>query len=166
MNTEDTIIVFTARDPDRILREGGSQSWVLDARRARQCTYVICAQNQHNPDHQFATATEPHGEGFLIGKISKITPSREEGDEARWHIGISEYARISVPDLWQGWRNPVRYASLEELKIDPTKLSWKNIPDQAGATKRTGQLTIAEAKEALAATFGVRPDDIQITIRA
>lgn len=163
MSREDTIIVFTAREPERIVREGGSQAWVLDARRARHCSYVVCVQNQHNTAHDFA-ATEPHGAGFLIGKISKITPGRDAGDEARWHIGISEYARISKPNLWQGWRNPVRYASLAELEIDPTKLSWQQMPVQA-SEPQVRRMTIAEAKEALSATFGVSPDDIEITIR-
>lgn len=167
MATEDTIIVFTARSPGRILQEAGSQAWVLDPRRAKQCAFVVCAQNQHNPDHAFSDASEPHGEGFLIGRISRITPAREEGDEGRWHIGMSEYARISIPGLWKGWRNPVRYAALAELDIDPTKLDWQHLDEVMPPVAACPQpLTIAEAKEALAATFGVQPGDIEITIRA
>ena len=54
MTTEDTVIVFTARSPARIVREGGSQAWVLNPDRARQCTWLVCTQNTHNRDHQFS----------------------------------------------------------------------------------------------------------------
>lgn len=172
----DTIIVFTARSPARIVREGGSQSWVLNVGRAKECSYLVCAQNRHNPDHAFEDATEPHGAGFLIGKISKISRSVEHTDGERWHIGISEYALIDKAGLWQGWRNPVRYTSLDELGIAPRKLKWQPMPEAAvqpapapvmpptGASS-TGRMTIEDAKKALAATFGVKPDAIEITIR-
>ena len=118
--TDDAIVVFTARSPARIIREGGSQSWVLNAARAKSCQWLVCTQNRHHPDHTFSDATEPHGAGFLVGKISGIRPSREPDGEDRWHITISEYARIHVPDLRGEGRNPVRYASLADLGIDPS----------------------------------------------
>lgn len=172
MSTEDTVVVFTARSPERIIREGGSQAWVLNVTRAKACTYLVCTQNRHNPDHDFEDATEPHGAGFLIGKISRIAPSAEHPDGERWIVGISEYARIEKPDLWQGWRNPVRYTSLSDLGIDPKKLKWQPAPaaervatPPVAAAVPVARLTIEEAKKALAATFGVKPDAIEITIR-
>ena len=54
---EDTIVVFTARSPERIVREGGSKAWVLNPVRAKQCTWLVCTQNRHNPDHEFSDAT-------------------------------------------------------------------------------------------------------------
>jgi hypothetical protein len=172
MSTEDTVLVFTARSPERIVREGGSQAWVLNVTRAKACTYLVCTQNRHNPDHDFEDATEPHGAGFLVGKISRITPSIEHPDGERWIIGISEYARIEMPGLWEGWRNPVRYASLADLNIDPGTLKWQRVPEaaappahQKAAAQPVARMTIEEAKKALAATFGVRPDAIEITIR-
>lgn len=175
-DTTNTILVFTARSPNRIVREGGSQSWVLNVGRAKGCAYLVCTQNQHNPDHDFEDATEPHGAGFLVGKISKIRRSEEKGCEDRWHICISEYARIDRPGLWDGGRNPVRYTSLANLDIDPKKLKWQSPSDCEAARPAVGavatpapasatRLTIPEAKKALAATFGVKPDDIEITIR-
>lgn len=175
-DTADTILVLTARSPERIVREGGSQSWVLNVGRAKGCTYLVCAQNRHNPDHDFEDATEAHGAGFLIGKISKITRSQEYTKGERWHIGVGEYARIDKPGLWRGWRNPVRYTALDDLHIDPKKLKWQVLsgdvvarpPAEAiaasGAPPAT-RMTIDDAKKALAATFGVRPDAIEITIR-
>lgn len=174
MSEQDAIVVFTARSPDRIVREGGSQSWVLNAARAKQCGWLVCTQNRNNPDHEFSDATERHGSAFLLGKISGVRRSTEDGDDDRWMISISEYARINVPDAWDHGRNPVRYTSLADLGISLNELEFvlmpQSAPDpssQATQTARPGipSLTIAEAKTALAATFGVKPEAVEITIR-
>jgi len=163
--SHSAILVFTARSPNRILAEGGSQAWVLDRRRARQAEYLVCAQNTQT---NWGDATEPHGTAFLVGRVADVIRSPE--DEDRWLIRISEYAQIDLPDAWQGWRNPVRYTTLEEIGIDPATLTFKPIPemsedpvsaDDAGVKP----LTIAEAKAGLAAQFSVSVDAIEITIR-
>jgi hypothetical protein len=177
MPEKDTIAVFTARSPDRVVAEGGSQAWVLNPVRAKLCKWLVCTQNLHNPDHEFSDATEPHGSAFLVGKISGITPS-PEGREDRWLIEISEYARVALPDVWQHWRNPVRYTNLSDLGIDTAGLKFKPMlaakespakrepsARQAAAPWPPATLTIPEAKKALAATFGVKPDAVEITIR-
>ncbi|WP_245925877.1 hypothetical protein [Nocardia nova] len=123
MSKADTILVFTARSAERIIREGGSQAWVLNAVWARQCRYLVCTQNQHHLDHKFSDATEHHGTGFLVGRISKLTPAVAEPD--RWLIEIDEYARINSPELWDGGRNPVRYTDREELGIDVDALQFE-----------------------------------------
>lgn len=172
--SEDAIVVFTARSPERVVREGGSQAWVLNAARAKNCRWLVCTQNRHNPNHEFSDATEPHGAGFLVGEILAIRPAQEPGDEDRWQVAISQFARINKPDLWDHGRNPVRYTSLKELGINPAKLTWEPMPQAEAAASPiskptgpspTGGLTIAEAKKALAATFGVKPDAVEITIR-
>jgi hypothetical protein len=175
MIEKDTIVVFTARSPGRIIDEGGSQAWVLNPVRAKLCKWLVCTQNRHNPDHEFSDATEPHGSAFLVGKISGITQSSEEGSKDRWIIEISDAARISIPDVWQHWRNPVRYVSLSDLGIGVDDLEFESLPGgkeaqparqgQAAAPWPPATLTIAEAKKALAATFGVKPDAVEITIR-
>lgn len=177
-DSADTVVVFTARSPDRILREGGSQAWKLDPVRAKNCTWLVCAQNQNHKDVAFSDATEPHGSAFLIGKISAVRQSTEEGDDDRWMIVISEFARIDIPALWANWRNPVKYLSFSELGINLRSLKFKPVPasevteaptqksSPAAPTKAPAQmLTIAEAKKALALTFGVKPDAIEITVR-
>jgi hypothetical protein len=173
---EDTIIVFTARSPEQIVGEGGSQSWVLKPMRAKNCQWLVCTLNRHNPDYELWDATVPHGAGFLIGKVSGIRPS-QEGVGDRWLIAISEFARVNIPDLWDHGRNPVRYTSLEALGIDPNKLKWEPVqqvpkdeadtptPFSPSAPGSAPGLTIAEAKKALAATFGVSPEAVEITIR-
>jgi hypothetical protein len=171
---KDTIVVFTARSPDRIVGEGGSQAWVLNPARAKQCKWLVCTQNRHNPDHDFSDATEPHGSAFLIGKISAITQSAEEGAEDRWIIEISEFARLAKPDVWNHWRNPVRYVSVSELGISVDDLEFRPVQiaeeprrkrDLLATPWPPATLTILEAKTALAATFGVNPDAVEITIR-
>lgn len=174
--TEDTILVFTARSPERIVREGGSQAWVLNAARAKQCAWLVCTQNRHNPDHEFSDATEPHGSAFLVGKVSGIQKSIEVSNDGkeRWQIAISAFARVSIPETWDHGRNPVRYTSLDQLGIDPQQLGLQPMPLAESPIKATmvpatasptTMLTIAEAKKALAATFGVDPDAVEITIR-
>lgn len=175
-DTQDTVVVFTARSPDRIVREGGSQGWVLNAARAKQCTWLVCTQNRHNADHEFSDATESHGSAFLLGKVSGIRRSAEEDKDGkeRWLVTISEFARINVPDAWDHGRNPVRYASLKQLGIDPATAKFQPMPQDDAAPVPVGKsaagasatmLTIAEAKKALAVTFGVKPDAVEITIR-
>jgi hypothetical protein len=177
--TEDTVVVFTARSPDRIVSEGGSQAWVLNPVRAKQCTWLLCTQNRHNPDHEFSDATEPHGAGFLLGRISAIRKS-DEGGGGRWIIAISEYARLSIPNAWDGSRNPVRYTSLNDVGININDVEFFRMSEaapspraversapapDAPATAPAAVLTIAEAKKQLAAAFGIKPDAIEITIR-
>ncbi len=172
---EDTIVVFTARSPARIVREGGSQAWVLNPVRAKQCTWLVCTQNRHNPDHEFSDATEPHGTGFLLGRIFAVRKSEEDGDDDRWIIAISEFARINVPDAWDHGRNPVRYTSLAQLGIALEGVSFQPVPGAHESPPQVERLapvhvpgavlTIAEAKRQLAVAFGVKPEAVEITIR-
>ena len=171
---EDTIVVFTARSPERIVREGGSQAWMLNPSRARQCRWLVCTQNQHNPDHTFSDATRPHGSAFLVGKVAGIIPAPKEGRSERWMIRISEYALIDRPNAWDGSRNPVRYTSLKELNIREEELEFQPMPAgrevispvTTASDQKLEPLTIGEAKQRLAATHGVKPEAIEIIIRA
>lgn len=174
MSKEDTIVVFTARNPHHIINDVGSQGWILNPARAKQCTWLVCTQNRHNPDYEFSDATEPHGTAFLLGKISGVRKSKEDHNDERWLIMISEFANINIPDAWDHGRNPVRYTSLEKLGINLDEIQFQPMPETdmvspPQVTQLPGasvpRLTIAEAKKALATTFGVKPEDIEITIR-
>jgi hypothetical protein len=122
----------------------------------------------------------------LVGRIRDIVPVTPEIDpnpdaKGRWQIVFSEYAEVSIPNLWEG-RNPVRYTTLEDLGIDPQKLKFKPMPQRSpsqedvqlpetrlqanGEEEKTLlRLTIAEAKQVLSNTYGVPPESIEITIR-
>ena len=130
-------------------------------------------KNCHNPNHEFSDATEPHGTGFLLGKISGLRKSGERGRD-RWQIAISEFARINFPYAWDHGRNLVRYTSLPELgitldgiKFEPMPVTGptaKTLPAQSPAPA-TAAAIMAEAKISLAAAFGVKPESVEITIR-
>jgi hypothetical protein len=181
MSEEEAIVVFTARSPERIIREGGSQAWVLNAARAKQCSWLVCTQNRHNRDHEFSDATESHGSAFLVGKVSGVKETDEESEDGRkrYLVTISEFARIDVPDFWGRKRNPVHYLLRRELEMKGIKFSTLNFNPMPMAVTATTQmpetqpaipgsmkpLTIAEAREGLAATFGVKPESVEITIR-
>jgi hypothetical protein len=170
---DDTIVVFTARSPERIVSEGGSQAWILKPLRAKQCRWLICTQNQHNPNHDFSDATRPHRSAFLLGKIAGIVPPPEDEGSDRRMIRISEYALLDRPNVWDGGRNPVRYTSLTDLGISADGLEFKPIPASTKESPIIGsasegkydRLTISAAKQRLAATYDVKPDAIEIVIR-
>lgn len=172
------IVILTVEGPAKILSQGGSRAWRLNEGRARVSEFLVCVQNGNKGEwgSMWGVPTEPHNTAFLIGRITEIVPSPEE--PKRWFIKIGEYARISVPGVWQAWRYPVRYLSLEELEIDPAKLTWETMPDVPETPKRDTSreaapmngaggkaLTMAEAKKGLALTFSVPPEAIEITIR-
>ncbi|WP_433524026.1 hypothetical protein ACQPZ2_01955 [Nocardia pseudovaccinii] len=170
MAQEDTIVVFTAKSPQRIIREGGSEAWRLDIVRARRCEWLLVTQNRHNPGEQF-DANQSHGSGFLLGRISRIIPAVYEPLPERWMIRVSEYALIEAPNAWGGWRNPVRYTSLEERGISLDSVDFVEMPDPAAPAQPSTApapamgLTIVQAKAGLAATYGVETGAIEIIIR-
>ena len=162
------VVVLTARGKSRILREGGSQAWRLNAHHAGKCSYVVCVQNRNK---SWGQPEAKHHTAFLIGKISSISQSQEEGSQGRWIINISEYADISIPNVWDGNRNPVAYRTLEELNIDLENLQFNkleqepNVLEQANKPKEElEKISIPEAKRLLANYFDVPQENISITI--
>lgn len=164
------MIADLAKSVDRILHEGGTSSWRLDRNHARKCVYAVCTRNA-NAD--WVEGQEDHHSAFLVGKVRDVVLSPEH--EGRYLIEFSEYARVNIADVWKGDRNPVKYAAIEDLGIDPSKLKWEPMPVRAEVAARAsregkkangiGGLTMAEAKKGLALTFGVSPDAIEITVR-
>ena len=162
------VVVLTARGKSRILKEGGSQAWRLNAHHAGKCSYVVCVQNRNK---SWGQPEAKHHTAFLIGKISSISQSQEEGSQGRWIINISEYADISIPNVWDGNRNPVAYRTLEELNIDLENLQFNkleqepNVLEQANKPKEElEKISIPEAKRLLANYFDVPEENISITI--
>jgi hypothetical protein len=162
------------------MQEGGSQAWALDAARVRTLPFLVCVQNQNNPDRDFSDASEPHGSAFLVGRISDVVPSPEDPTSGRWMIQISAYSTVQNPkNVWQGWRNPVKYGALEDFDIDVSKLVFHLVAeaqkDFAPSPRQpitptaddggTAPISIAAAKRGLAAFYGVPSDAIEIVIR-
>jgi hypothetical protein len=167
----DTIVTFTSRTADEIVESGGSQAWRLKPVHARQASFLVCARNKKS---DWSKGPEPHGSGFLVGRISGIVPAPK--NPKRWMIQMSDWARIDVPDLWKFGRNPVHYGDIADLGIDPEALDFESVEKQAPAagidTPNTDdrgatppKSSVPEAMRGLAAELGVSVDAIEITIR-
>lgn len=165
------IAIFTGKSTDTVLTDGGTQSWVMDRANALQHTYVVLCRNAHI---EWVEGDEPHGSAFLLGRLLDVVPSTETA--GRWKVLLSHYAELRLPDVWQGWRNPVRYTTLEELSIDPSKFAFQPMPQRESAPRvidglhrmRGGfqeTITLSEAKRLLSATYGVKPEAVEIIIR-
>ena len=145
------IQTFTKYSFETIKSMGGDYAWVLNQNRARSYQYLVCC----------SSGGANGGSAFLVGKISGIEFDHV-GDKGknRYAICVSEVAAVDIPDLWPGNQNPVRYTTLEDLGIDPSKLSFQKV----GTTQSNG-LTIAQAKAGLAKNYGVSEDNIEILIK-
>ncbi len=165
------VFVLTGRGIEMMLAEGGSQAWVIDAKRVRECEYVVCIQNHHQDYFDPRQLSAPHHTAFLVGKlVGTAVPDPGNDDKGnRKKLVFSEYAEINLEKKWPGYRNPVFYGTLEEFGIDVATLKFQPMPIQEPtlSTGSKGQsLTIAQAKEGLAMSFGVAPSDIEIVIRS
>ena len=170
MAEQKIAVVLTAKSIERILREGGTSSWRLDRNNARKCEYAVCTRNGYA---DWTEGPEEHHAAFLIGKVKDVVPSPDHA--GRFMIQFSEYALVTVLEVWKGDRNPLKYAgSLQGLGIDASKLKWKKMPEpstvpnsgaQSGPNNGVAALTMGEAKKGLAMRFGVAPEAIEITIR-
>lgn len=165
IDNDNVVCVLTADGITDILEGGGSGQWVLDAKRARTCEYVVCVQTR---DHRWGGESAEHHVAFLIGRLKDIVRPDQEGSENRWILKFKEYAEIDIPNAWPGYRNPVFYTNLNHFGIDPSLLKFEPMPvveDLKADVKPIKSMSIVEAKEGLAITFGVSPSDIEIIIR-
>ena len=167
------LVVLTARGPDRLLDEHGTQAWRLKPENARRLKFCVCVQNRHNG--HWGGADQEHHHAFMVGRISDVVPSPERSE--RYLVEFYEYAVIDRANAWPGLRNPVRYATLEEFSIsDPEALTWHPMPAVPTTKARAdeaqdedeegfGPLTIPEAKAGLALGLGVPESAIEITVK-
>jgi hypothetical protein len=175
---EDTcLLLFTSRNVDQLLRDGGSQAWVLNLQRARECRYIVCAWNPRG-EYAQPNVNLRHGEAFLIAPISSIEPAATPEPEGRYIVRFTEYATPQEAKLvWNGQRNPVAYSTLTQLGFDSKALSFapitmrhENTATTSGASLRGSRadvvpLTIPLAKRGLALYYGVKPEAVEIIIR-
>jgi hypothetical protein len=168
--TDKVLAVFTSRTIERMCAEGGSQAWTFSAVNARTCHWLICVWNARGAYAESGAAHLAHREAFLIAPIDSIDPSPQEPE--RWIARFHEYARISIPNAWNGQRLPFRYLTLGDFGIAPENLRF--VPTgpvvNGGAAVPSVRptvmpISIESAKLGLAATFNVPPEAIEITIR-
>lgn len=176
---DSAVVVFTPYGFDRLLSDGGSGAWVLNKRRALSCKYLVCVQNREASDanrEYWGVASDPHKNAFFIGKISDLVPLPESGKSrpTRWLIRVSEYAKVALPDMWGGARNPVAYSSLSALGIDEKELSFIKMPNAEIKSPEPVQeeepypngISIQQAKILLSKKYEVSEESIEIIIRA
>jgi hypothetical protein len=164
------IFVLTGRGTEKMLEEGGSQAWKIDANRAKKCKYVVCIQNHKQNIFDKEQLSAMHHTAFLVGKLIGTGEPDDPKDkkEGRKKLLFGEYAEINLPDKWPGNQNPVFYGNLEEFSIDVTALNFKPMPVQQPAApdiEKPRPLTIEQAKAGLALSFNVMPSKIEILIR-
>jgi hypothetical protein len=166
--TDLAIVVFTADTRDSVLLQGGSGDWVVSAKKADSCKYIVCCRK---PNWNNRKEGIPARAAFLIGRVAGLLErpgSQNDRDQMRYLIKMSDYAVIEKAGVWrEGVRNPVAYSTMDELQIDLRGLKFIPMPAAAVTNEAPGasHMTIADAKKGLAATFGVSPEDIEITIR-
>ncbi|MGL5834251.1 MAG: hypothetical protein ACRC1Z_13600 [Waterburya sp.] len=151
---KNTIITFTRNQLQEIKAKGCDYSWILNKQRAEKCKYLVCCRSEG----------AKRRDAFLVALISGI---RQVDDDAkgnhRWAIDIYEYANIDIPNVWEGWQNPVHYTSLEQLKIDLSTINFEKLQESKG--NDTLPLTIEQAKQALAKSFNLNTEQIEILIK-
>jgi hypothetical protein len=167
---DDRVIAVLTLDPlDSILTQGGSGDWVLNPDKANECKYLVCCRKQNWSNRKEGIEDRA---AFLIGVVVGLTerPDSENArGQPRYLIKISDYATVNIPRAWgTKGRNPIAYRTTKDLGIDLHDVKFKPMPEAAGsepAGPTPKRLTIADAKQALAESFGVSPEDIEITIR-
>ena len=124
---EESVLVFTYKDTNTLLKFNGSQSWKLDSKRVSKCKYIICVNNAKHPLSQ---NSNNHGFAFLVGKINDVSKALKTNLEDRWIIEFNEYAEVLIPDLWIGLRNPVNYIDTNKININFNDLEFKKVPER------------------------------------
>ncbi len=172
MRDKDVVMVFTSKSIETMIGEGGSGNWKANEKRLYRCRWVVAVRNRHSRRRE---GNEEHGSAFLIGRIAGLKPSANPDQPTRLVIAFDKYAQIDLPNSWRkGNRNPVAYTTLEELRIDPEKLRWKEIAANRRAAKHSepkGHVerqapaaVLEEAKQMIARFLSVAPSAVKISI--
>jgi hypothetical protein len=174
--------VFTNKSKELILETGGSASWVLAEKTAKNLDYCVCCRNPERArGEDSGDRPEKRNEAFLVGKVSGVEFVERLNDRNRYLIKFSEYAEVSIPDFRSGSvRNPVVFGSRESCRIrglDIDTLDFRPMPEpvkrytghglqavEIGSSTGGAGLSIDEAKAGLAARYNVPASAIQITI--
>ena len=113
----------------------------------------------------------------LVARVKEIEPVPESGPN-RWALSFDRYAEVSddlITLAGDKSSNPAISIELNDEAL--ARLDWKDTPPRrpdapkwsfssAPIGVNSGPLSIAEAKRRLAVSLGVRPENIEITIKA
>jgi hypothetical protein len=137
-NTE-SIVVFTHKSHQFLTKLNATCSWVINPHRAKKCKYVVCTRNAL---HELADEDYLHGQGVIIGRNLRVSPTLNPMDEDRYMIEFGEYASLDTcsaaeDDLWgeisgKSRRMPVRYINTTLLTMILNDgfddLEWRSVP--------------------------------------
>ena len=139
----ESIVVFTHKSHDFLVKLNATCSWVINPHRAKKCKYVVCTRNAL---HELSDEDYLHGQGVIIGRKLSVSPTLNPIDEDRYMIEFEEYAEIgefcpaAEDDLWgevtepsRSRRMPVRYIDTYFLtniilREGFDDLVWKAVP--------------------------------------
>jgi hypothetical protein len=105
---DQAIVVFTVDTLDSILRRGGSGDWVVSAKKADSCKYIVCCRK---PNWSNRKEGIPGHAAFLIGRVAGLREragSENDRDQMRYLIQMADYAVLEKRGVWkEGVRNHV-----------------------------------------------------------
>ena len=166
----DSIIVFTKDKPESVIAANGSGSWRINVDKWDGAIEWLILTNKASNSRQIT----------LVGRVTGFEPDTGGKNPGRYAVKIDAYAVMDDRDLTFASKstNPVQFRKAAEvLGFNPRTLELIPTPEQTlrqsyddpGRTAKRSPvkpLSIAEAKEGLAVSFGVSPDQVEITIRA
>jgi hypothetical protein len=174
------LFLHTDEPISTIINNGFTGDWPLNRDIAVACDYVVLCRNVSGKYNHDKTT---HNRGFMVGKVSNVihksTVNKGKRKVNRFIVSLSEFAEIDVDSLWPKLRNNVHYVRDYTLLGTLGELIWKPIAAAAfelnlvpseiktlaeSASSDPDKLTMNQAKERLALTYGVRPEAIVITI--
>jgi hypothetical protein len=155
--------IITRDSSQRMIEASNTAAWFAKEETIRGGEYFVCVRPQ---------TREP----FFIARIERYEPVPESGHN-RWALFFNDYAEISGSelDLSESSKNPfVRFDLEDALKVPLGSIEWKHVGERSRrwsfsndgeSSTALSNLSIQEAKRLLASSLGVRPDQIEITIR-
>ena len=166
----DSIVIFTKDRPESVIAAHGSGSWRVNVEKWDGAIDWLILTNKIGDARQVT----------LVGRVVGFEPDTGGRNPGRYAIKIDAYALMDDADLTFSSKstNPVQFRkAVDVLGFDPTTRELTLVGDrklrasyefrESTAHKLSAKpLSIAEAKEGLAVSFGISPDQVEITIRA
>lgn len=168
--TPDSIVIFTKDKPESVIAANGSGSWRVNVEKWAGAIDWLILTNKIGDTRQIT----------LVGRVVGFEPDTAGKNPGRYAIKIDAYALMDDADLTFSSKstNPVQFRrALDVLGFDPKAREMTPVGEQKlrqsyesreSASQRLSAkpLSIAEAKEGLAVSFGISPEQVEITIRA
>ena len=161
-----TITVFTWKGVRTILETGGSQAWTVSRANAARSKYLVCCRNRRDARVE---GPEEHGSAFMIGRVTDVVLVPERSTDPRktkrYKVAIDAWAPLHIPAVWQGWRLPFHYTTLEDLCIDLREISWRSLNEIPAELSQTAHRAYGEPDRAGPSTLSAPAFDLAAAVR-